>query len=190
MAHGYTAGPTYQTKLYPGKGAAPQMVTVNQRESVKTVVDQNGDKATFVIPPNGFGADTIRAGQGFVPNFSKVKRKISSFSALQNKNNNADWDLSKLKLSQIDTFSADVGVLEQNKNIDQYHSDASATTRSIIKQFSNGKVIINEEGFRTFRRRMTGAGIPSDRIDSLRRTIGGAKLACCAKSSSGYNGRS
>ena len=70
LAHGYTAGPTYQTKIYPGKGAAPQMVTVNQRESVKTVVDQNGDKATFVIPPNGFGADTIRAGQGFVPNFA------------------------------------------------------------------------------------------------------------------------
>ena len=80
LAHGYTAGPTYQTKIYPGKGAAPQMVTVNQRESVKTVVDQNGDKATFVIPPNGFGADTIRAGQGFVPNFAMMY-KMTSFGS-------------------------------------------------------------------------------------------------------------
>ena len=68
--HGYLAGATYRKMLYDGRGGS-FMTTVNGAETVKEFTNSGGYRASMVIPPNGFGSDTIRASNGFIPNFAQ-----------------------------------------------------------------------------------------------------------------------
>jgi TP901 family phage tail tape measure protein len=69
---GYEPGRIFNKRLYDGQGGS-FLATVNSAESFDTVVGPNGNKGTFVTPPNGFAA------KGFVPNFAKsIKTDDSS----------------------------------------------------------------------------------------------------------------
>ena len=71
--HGYSAGTAYRTTVHDGNGnAIPTFV--NSRERVETFTNSEGNKATMVTPPNGFGEGTMYGARGFVPNFNSRRR--------------------------------------------------------------------------------------------------------------------
>jgi TP901 family phage tail tape measure protein len=69
---GYQPGRIFSKRLFDGQGGS-FMATVNSAESIDTVVGPNGNKGTFVTPPN--------AAKGYVPNFARDQFTISGITA-------------------------------------------------------------------------------------------------------------
>jgi TP901 family phage tail tape measure protein len=69
---GYKPGKIFSKRLFDGQGGS-FMATVNGAESINTVVGPNGNKGTFVTPPN--------AARGYVPNFARDQFTISGITA-------------------------------------------------------------------------------------------------------------
>lgn len=69
---GYEPGRIFSKRLFDGQGGS-FMATVNGAESIETVVGPNGNKGTFVTPPN--------AAKGYIPNFARDQFTISGIVA-------------------------------------------------------------------------------------------------------------
>lgn len=81
--HGYSISPNdvVNRRIHLGDGTS-SIFTVNKKEKIHTVTNANGKRATFVIPPNGFGPDTQFAAAGAVPAlFGRMGVQAASFDA-------------------------------------------------------------------------------------------------------------
>ena len=72
---GYEPGRIFSKRLFDGQGGS-FVATVNGAESIDTVVGANGNKGTFVTPPN--------AAKGYVPNFAQKKSEDAAKKPLKN----------------------------------------------------------------------------------------------------------
>ncbi|NDD58886.1 MAG: phage tail tape measure protein [Chlamydiae bacterium] len=90
--HGYKAGKARKTTIHDGNGRSFKSF-VNSKEDVKTFTNADGKKATIVRPPNGFGENTQYAAGGFIPNFNKNKKPISSIKSDSSKNLKNVYDM-------------------------------------------------------------------------------------------------
>jgi TP901 family phage tail tape measure protein len=129
LNHGYAPGPTYKKIIHDGKGGA-FLTTVNGAENIYNFTNKKGYKATMVVPPNGFGENTMMAGSGFIPNFAKISRTGTQIS------NNKSFStlISGKHANGIDTFSASYNLFTLNETNKQIEREAKA------KNISKGRL--------------------------------------------------
>jgi TP901 family phage tail tape measure protein len=101
---GYEPGRIFSKRLFDGQGGS-FMATVNGAESINTVVGPNGNKGTFVTPPN--------AAKGYVPNFIDDLKQFrgNTPGSLSNTLGGSLNDLSKKERNKIINFRQKYGYL-------------------------------------------------------------------------------
>ena len=180
--HGYEPGIPYQTIIHDGFGRAT-MTTVNSNETVKTRRNPQGHLATFVIPPNGFGSDTMYANRasGFVPNFAE-----EGVVALEEKEKKKIRKYKNPKISQVGMVRNIVKKLGEINTSDLSHfKDAYIDYHNLAQTFS-GKLGISMDKFvNVFSALSRSNPVERNMLDALRLSLVGNKSLSAIGSPSG-----